>query len=54
MKKLKRKYLPFNYCQDIYLKIQNFKQQDLGVEEYLDEFENLIINGDFKSLSNKS
>ena len=25
-KELKRKYLPFNYYQDIYLKIQNFKQ----------------------------
>ena len=31
-KELKRKYLPFNYCQDIYLKIQNFKQRDLSVE----------------------
>ena len=45
MKELKRRYLPTNYHQDIYLKIQNFKQQDLSVEDYSTEFENLIING---------
>ena len=33
---------PFNY-QDIYLKVQNFKQRDLSVEEYSAEFENLMI-----------
>ena len=32
-KELKRKYLYFNIRQDIYLKIKNFKQQDLSVEE---------------------
>ena len=42
-KELKRKHLPFNYCQDIYLKIQNFKQRDLSVEEYSAKFVNLII-----------
>ena len=47
-KELKMKYLPLNYRQDIYLKIQNFKQQDLSVEEYSTEFENLIINGDLQ------
>ena len=45
-KELKRKCLFFNYRQDIYLKIQNFKQQDLSVEEYLAKFVNLIIKGD--------
>ena len=45
-KELKMKYLTFNYRQDIYLRIQNFKQQYLSVEEYSAEFENLIINGD--------
>ena len=47
-KELKRKYISFNYCQDIYLKIQNLKQQDLSVEEYSAEFENLIIDGDLQ------
>ena len=39
-KELKRRYLPTNYHQDIYLKIQNFKQQDLSVEEYSTKFVN--------------
>ena len=47
-KELKRKYLPFNYCQDIYLKIQNFKQRDLSVEEYSAKFVNLLIKGDLQ------
>ena len=47
-KELKRKYLPFNYRQDIYLKIQNFKQRDLSVEEYSTKFVNLIIKGDLQ------
>ena len=33
-----------NNLTDIYQKIQNFKQQDLSVEEYSIEFGNLIIN----------
>ena len=47
-KKLKMRYLPTNYRQDIYLKIKNFKQQDLSVDECSTEFENLIINGDLQ------
>ena len=47
-KELKRKYLPFNYRQEIYLKIQNFKQRDLSVEEYSAKFVNLIIKGDLQ------
>ena len=42
-KELKRKYLFFNYRQDICLKIENFKQQDLSLEEYSAKFVNLII-----------
>ena len=49
-KELKRKYLPFNYRQDIYLKIHNFKQKNLSVEEYSAEFENLMIKGDLKKV----
>ena len=47
-KELKRKYLPFHYRQDIFLKIQNLKQQNLTVEEYSAEFENLMIKGDLQ------
>ena len=47
-KDLKRRYLPTKYHQDIYLKFQNFKQQDLSVEEYSAKFENLIIKGDLQ------
>ena len=47
-KELKRKYLPFHYRQDIFLTIQNLKQQNLSVEEYSVEFENLMIKGDLK------
>ena len=47
-KELKMKYLSFNYRQDSYLKIQNFKQQDLSVEEYSAKFVNLIIKRDLQ------
>ena len=53
-KELKRKYLPFNYRQDIYLKIQNFKQRDLSVEAYSAEFENLMIKGDLREVKEQS
>ena len=45
---LKMKYLSFNYRKNMYLKIQNFKQQDLSVEEYSAKFVNLIIEGDLQ------
>ena len=45
---LERRYLPTNYHQDIYLKFQNFKQQDLSVEEYSAKFVNFIIKGDLQ------
>ena len=53
-KELKRKYLPFNYRQDIFLKIQNLKQQNLTVEEYSTEFENLMIKGDLQEAEEQS
>ena len=48
-----KKYLPLNYLRDIYLKIQNFKQRDLSVQEYSAEFENLI-KGDFREAEKQS
>ena len=42
-KEQKIRYLPTNYMIDIYLKFQNFKQQDLSVKEYSAKFVNLII-----------
>ena len=53
-KELKRMYLPFHYRQDIFLKIQNFKQQNLTVEEYSAEFENLMIKGDLQEAEEQS
>ena len=49
-KELKRKYLFFNYHKDIYLKIQNFKQQGLSVEEYSAKLVSLIIKGDLQEV----
>ncbi|KAI9182620.1 hypothetical protein LWI28_027252 [Acer negundo] len=45
-KELTRKYLLDNYQQDIFLKIQNFKQKDLSIAEYTAEFDNLMLKGD--------
>ena len=53
-KEIKRKYHPFNYHQDIYLKIQNFKQQNLSVEEYSAKFKNLMIKGDLQEAEEQS
>ena len=53
-KELQRKYLPFHYRQDIFLKIQNLKQQNLIVEEYSAEFENLMIKGDLQEAEEQS
>lgn len=44
-RKQKEKYLPVNYHQDVYLKIQNFMQRDLSMK-YSAEFENLLIKED--------
>lgn len=45
-KELKRKFLPDNYRQDIYLKFHNFKQKELSVEDYTAEFDNLMMKCD--------
>ncbi|KAL9438185.1 hypothetical protein AB3S75_023951 [Citrus x aurantiifolia] len=45
-KELKRKFLPDNYRQDIYLKFHNFRQKELSVEDYTAEFDNLMMKCD--------
>ncbi|KAH9763891.1 hypothetical protein KPL70_001325 [Citrus sinensis] len=45
-KELKRKFLPDNYRQDIYLKFHNFKQKELSMEDYTAEFDNLMMKCD--------
>ena len=45
---------PFHYRLDIFLKIQNLKQQNLTVEEYSAEFENLMIKGDLQEAEEQS
>ena len=42
-KELRRKFLPDNYKQDVFLKFHNFKQGSLPVEDYMTEFENLMM-----------
>ncbi|CAL9078812.1 unnamed protein product [Musa textilis] len=44
-RELKRKYLPDNYRQEIFLKINDFKQKDLSVE-YTAKFDNLMLKGE--------
>ena len=47
MKKVfKRKYLPDNYKQDVYLRIHSFRQNDMNVEENTAKFDNLMIKGE--------
>ncbi|XP_039140401.1 uncharacterized protein LOC120277608 [Dioscorea cayenensis subsp. rotundata] len=45
-RELKRRFLPESYRQDSYLKLHNFKQNDLSVEEYTAEFDYLMIKCD--------
>ena len=53
-KELKRKYLPFHYRQNTILKVQNLKHQNLTMEEYSTEFENLMIKGDLREVEEQS
>ena len=41
-RELKKKYLSDNYRKEIFLKIYNFKQNDLSMEDYIVEFDNLM------------
>ncbi|KAI9162193.1 hypothetical protein LWI28_024772 [Acer negundo] len=45
-KELTRKYLTKNFWQDVFLKIQNFRQKDLSIAEYTTVFDNLMLKGD--------
>ncbi|KAK9212423.1 hypothetical protein WN943_001805 [Citrus x changshan-huyou] len=51
-KELKRKFLPDNYRQDIYLKFHNFRQKELSVEDYTAEFNNLMMKCDLVEAAN--
>lgn len=42
-RELKRKYLPKDYRQENFLKLHNFKQMEMSVEDFTGEYE------DFKS-----
>lgn len=42
-KHMKRRFVPTDYVQDTYLKMQSFKQHALSVEEYISEFEKLCM-----------
>ena len=47
-RELKKRFLSENYKQDNYTKLYNFKQYNLFVEEYIREFEYLILRCDIK------
>ncbi|KAL9415754.1 hypothetical protein AB3S75_039028 [Citrus x aurantiifolia] len=53
-KELKRKFLPDNYRQDIYLKFHNFRQKELSVEDYTAEFDNLMMKCDLVEAEERS
>ena len=44
--RVKRKYLPDHYKQDAFMKFHNFKQREVSVEEYIAEFDHLMIRCD--------
>ena len=48
------KYILFNYHQDIYLKIHNYKQQDWSMKDNLTKFENFMIKGDLREVKEQS
>ncbi|XP_031401155.1 uncharacterized protein LOC116211083 [Punica granatum] len=45
-RELKKKFLLTNYVQDIFCRIYDFKQDELTAEEYIAEFEQLLMKGD--------
>ena len=47
-RELKRRFLSENYRQENYMKFYNFKQYNLTVEEYIREFEYLMLKCDIK------
>ena len=47
-RELKRRFVSKNYRQDNYAKLYNFKQYNLSVEDYIREFEYLMLRCDIK------
>jgi len=46
--KLKARFLPSSYIQDIYSQLHNLTQGDMSVDEYTREFEKLLIKYDIQ------
>ena len=51
---LKKRFLYENYRQYNYTKFYNFKQYNLSVEEYIREFEYLMLRCDIKELEEQT
>ena len=53
-REIKRKYLPIDYKQDVFHKIHNFKHRELTVEDYMVEFDNIMLKGDLVELEEQT
>lgn len=43
VEKLKAKFIPVDYELDLFKKLQNLKQKEMTMEDYIDEFYKLTI-----------
>ena len=53
-RELKRKYLPDNYRQDIFLRIHNFRQKEMTLVEYTTEFDHLMLKGELTKVEEQT
>ena len=53
-KLMKRRFLPDNHKQDLYLKLHTLKQGDKSVEEYIREFEKLMMRSDLPEVKEQT
>lgn len=53
-KLLKKRFLPENHRQELYLKLYTFKQEDDSVKEYIRKFEKFIIRSEMSELKEQT
>jgi len=52
--KLKARFSPSSYIQDSYSQLHNLTQRDMSVDEYIREFEKLLIKCDIQELEEQT